>query len=103
MAKKKMTLVRHEIRLLSAAVRALPHRLQRTFLTLARSYFFLVTRRSPMENRFLGSDEIHRAEGAEVRRGSRGGRDLGFPFVLGDVTGQLMTLKRDQRPNDLGA
>lgn len=99
MAKKEMTLVRREIRLLPLAVRALPRRVQQTFLALARLYGFLVTRGSPVQDRFLGGGEVHRAEGAEVRRRLRGRRDL----VLGDVTGQLMSLKRDQRAEDLGA
>lgn len=104
MAKKEVTLVLCKIRLLLIAVRALPHCLQQTFLALARFHSFLMTRSSSMQNRFLGSDEVHRAKGTEVRRRSRVGRhNLGFSLVLGNVTGQLMTLKRDQRAHDLGA
>jgi len=103
MAKKKMTLVRREIRLLPVAVRTLTRCIQQTFFALACLYGLLVTRGSPMQNRFLSGGKIHRAEGAEVRCRLHGLRDLVLPFVLGDVTGQLMTLKRDQGPEDLGA
>lgn len=96
--------MRHEIWLRQVAMRTLPRCLQQAFLTLACLYSFLVTRGSPMQNRFLSGDEVHRAEGAEVRRRSRDRRrDLVLLFVLGEVTGQLMTLKRDQGPDNLGA
>lgn len=103
MAKKQMILVRRKIRLLLVAVRAISLRVQQTFLALARLHGFLVTRGSSMQHRFLGGNEVHRAEGAEVRRRSRVHHDLALLLVLGDVISQLVTLKRDQRPEDLGA
>lgn len=56
-----------------------------------------------MQNRFLRGDKVQRAKGAEVRRQSRGRRDLVPFFILGDVTEQLVTLKRDQGSDDAGA
>lgn len=101
-----MILVRRETRLLLVAVRAISRRAfpRRALPALARLYDLLVTGGSPVQNRFLGGAEVHRAERAEVRRRPRD-RHLSalHCLVVGDMTAELMTLQRDEAAHDLGA